>query len=157
ESSTQVVAPQLPLPHVPLEPQSASLLQAFVVQRPPEQASFELVPQSDFELQLAGAVHLAPLQVVPLAHCVSPAQLDELHLAPLHELLAQAVSFAQLLDAHTAPVHDLLLPQVRSSPHDKLEQVAPLHEVLEQAVSLAQLLDAHVAPLHALLLPQVRS
>ena len=68
ESEVQLFPWQAPPPQVPLEPQSELLLQALVEHTADEQAAFELVPQSLFELQLAGAVHLAPLQVTPLAH-----------------------------------------------------------------------------------------
>jgi hypothetical protein len=59
---------QLPPLHVPPLPQSAFAEQALVVQKAVAQTSAELVPQSAFELQLAGAVHFALAQSTPVAH-----------------------------------------------------------------------------------------
>jgi hypothetical protein len=59
---------QLPPLQVPPLPQSAFAPHALVVQKAVAHTSLALVPQSAFEPQLAGLVHLALLQSTPLAH-----------------------------------------------------------------------------------------
>ena len=59
---------QLPPPQVPPLPQSAFAEQALVVQVAEAQTSLALVPQSAFELQVAGGVHFALPHSTPVAH-----------------------------------------------------------------------------------------
>jgi len=84
---------------------------------------------------------------------------DELHLAPLHRLLAgHAASLAQASAVHLALLHNLLTPQVLSPVQAAVAHFAPLHSLLtEQAVSPAHVATVHVALLHSLLTPQLKS
>jgi hypothetical protein len=139
---------------VPPLPQSAFVVQVFVVQNAAEQTSLVLVPQSAFEPQ-GTVVHFALLHGTPVGHWASLAQTAALHLAPLQSLLTpQALSLAQLVAVHLALLHTLLTPQPASAVQAAVPHLAPLHLLdTEQPVSPAQLTVEHLAPLQVLLAP----